>query len=146
LLSNQLALRLCERRFGLRYIGAGDFTDTEAVLGCFELLAQDIHIIAVNFEQRLVAHHVEICHRDGLENRGLDRQRLRPRRFDSIDCLPGLRHRPAAAVDRLRRLELHQIWSGLDVKAIGGGRREGGLERRGTVADLAGEIDRRTPK
>src|SRR5262249_22827690 len=131
---------------GLRDIGAGDFTDAEAVLRRFELLAQDRHIVALDLDQLLIADDIEIGHRDGLENRGLDRQRLRPRRFDSIDRLPGLRHRPAAAVDRLRRLELYQIWSGLDVKPVGGGRRLGGLKRRSTVADLAGEIDRRTPK
>src|SRR5713226_6122813 len=91
LLINQGALGLRERRLGLRHIGAGDFADTETVLGGLELLAQDLDVVAVDLEQGLVANHVEIGLSNRLEDRGLHRQGLRPGRLYGIDRLSGLR-------------------------------------------------------
>ena len=105
LLGDQGALGLRQRGLGLRHVGAGDFADAETVLGRLELLAQDLDVVAVDLDQGLVANHVEIGHRDGLKDRGLDRQGLRPRRLDGVDRLAGLRLGPAAAVDRLVQLE-----------------------------------------
>ena len=67
--------------FGLRHIGAGHFADPKTVLRRLELLAQHLDVVAVDLDQRLVAHHVEIGLRNRLEHRGLDRQGLRPRRL-----------------------------------------------------------------
>src|SRR5438270_8815443 len=101
-------LSLSERGLGLCHISPGHLTNAKTVLGRLELFAQDLHIVAVDLDQGLVANHVEICHRNRLEYRGLDRQGLRPCRLYSIDRLPGLRHGPAPPVNRLDRLELHE--------------------------------------
>ncbi len=103
------ALGLRQRRLGLRHVGAGDLADTEAVLGRFELLAQNLHVVAVDLDQCLVANDVEIGHRNRLEYRGLDCEGLRSSRLHGIDRLAGLRHGPAAPVNRLGYLESEAV-------------------------------------
>ena len=98
-----LRRRLLERGLRLGDIGAGQLADFGADPGHFELLAEDIFVVAIDLDQALIAHHVEIGLGDRLEHRGLDGQGQRPRRLYGIDRLPGLRLGAAAAIDLLGR-------------------------------------------
>ena len=55
-------LRDClrQRGFRLRHVGAGHLADPEPVARRFQLLAQDLLVVAGDLEQVLVAHDVEI--------------------------------------------------------------------------------------
>ena len=54
--------------FGLRHVGPGHLADPEPVARRFQLLAQDLLVVAGDFEQGLVAHDVEKGGDDGLED------------------------------------------------------------------------------
>src|ERR1700730_13547024 len=79
---DDLRFRLLERGLRLRQIGAGQLADLGADPRRFEFLAKHIFVVAVDREQVLVAHDVEIGLRHRLEDRRLDRQGLRPGRLD----------------------------------------------------------------
>ena len=55
-------------RFGLRNVGAGDLAHREPVPRFAQLLLQDLHIVALQIEQRRVPQHVHIG-RDAVEQR-----------------------------------------------------------------------------
>jgi hypothetical protein len=112
LLGDQRALGLRQRGLRLRNICARDFADPKPVLRRLELLAQHLHIVALHLNQSLVANDIEIGHRDGLKHRSFDRQGLRPRGLHRVYRLTRLRDGAAAAVDRLRGLELHEVRPG----------------------------------
>ena len=127
--------------FGLCNIGSGDFADPKAILRRLELLAQNLNVVAVDFNESLIAHDVEIGLRHRLEHQGLDGERLRPRRFDRVHRLPGLRDRVATAVNRLRDLQIDRVREKRRILAP-----DGWLgEAHPIAAHLAGKIDRRAP-
>src|SRR5262249_52073250 len=137
---DQLTDRLRQGCLGLCDIGAGYLADAKTVLGRLELLAEDRHIVAVNLEQGLIAHDVEMGLGNSLEHRSLDRQGLRPRRLHEVDRLTGLRCRTSATVDLLCRRGGERVWSGLSMAGT-----DRGLRRCGRIARLAGEVDRWAP-
>ncbi len=91
---------------GLRDIGSGDLADPEPVTRRFKLLAQHLFVVAVDFDQRLIADDVDIGLRDSLEHGGFDPEGLGPRRLHGIDRLTRLRLGAAAAIDRLGDIEI----------------------------------------
>src|SRR5438132_12772122 len=108
---DQLTNRLCEGGLGLSDIGAGHLAHSKTVLGRLELLAEDRHVVAVDLEQGLIAHHVEMGLGNSLEHRSFDQQGLRPRRFYEVDRLAGLRCGASAAVELLCRGDGERVWS-----------------------------------
>jgi hypothetical protein len=52
--------RLLERGLRLGDVGAGQLADFGADPGHFELSAEDIFVVAIDLDQALIAHHVEI--------------------------------------------------------------------------------------
>jgi hypothetical protein len=122
-------------------IGAGQLADLRANSGRFEFLAEDIFVVAVDREQVLVAHDVEIGLRHPLEHRGLDRQGLRPRCLDDVDGLPQLRLGAAATIDLLRRGQIERGGVAVGIRSRACRRRLG----THAVPGLAGKGDRRPP-
>jgi hypothetical protein len=110
----------------------------------FELLAQDFLVVAGYLDERLIADAVEISLHHRLEDRGLDRERLRPRRLHRVGRLRGLRLGTAAAIDGLVHLNLQCPRGQVDIA----GRREQ-LRRIDRVdvleAGVGVEGDRRPP-
>jgi hypothetical protein len=83
--------RLLETRLRLRDIGARQLPLLGADPRRRQFLADHIFVAAIDLEEALVAHDVELGLRDCLKHRCLDRKGLRPRRLDSVDRLPRLR-------------------------------------------------------
>lgn len=57
-------------RFRLRDVGARDLADIEAVPRLAQLLLDDLHVAALQFEDRRIAQHVHVD-RGGIEQHGL---------------------------------------------------------------------------
>src|SRR6516162_3560796 len=100
--------RLVERGTRLGDVGAGQLTSLGADPGSLEFLSQHILIIAIDLDQALIAHHVEIGLSDRLKHGRLDRQGQRPRRLDRVDRLPRLRLSAAATIDWLGQAQIER--------------------------------------
>ena len=91
-----------QTRFGLADIGARDFAHPEAVLRGFQLAPQNLFVVDVQFEDRLIADHAHISRRRRQKHILFLGDHLGALRQDIVFRLADAGHRAQAAEQWLR--------------------------------------------
>ena len=148
--AREIALRLLaagagggEPCLGLRHVGAGQRADAELVLRRFELAPEDLLVVDVEIDRRLIAQDVEIGLDDAEEDRAFGRGVARALGLDRLLGGGGARHRLAALVDRLGDVHVGRL--GLERRVRGRGGRCGRRILDALGAGRAGELHGRAP-